>query len=101
MSNNNSYEVTKIVVEENTIPTSVDNTKIAGGIGNLLYNLHSTHIKNLLGVMETTSLQFYEHVVVATITSQLWCFPKKYETIIIPRFKIIQHLASDPGASRR
>ncbi len=39
--------------------------------------------------METTSLQFYEHVVVATITSQLWCFPKKYETIIIPRFKII------------
>jgi len=90
MSNENGYEVAKVVVEGNTSPTPVENkSEVVGGLGNLLYNLHSTHIQNLLGAMETTSLQFYEHVVVATITSQLWCFPKKYQTIIIPRFKIV------------
>ena len=27
--------------------------------------------------------------VIATVTSQLWCFPKRVEVVVIPRFKIV------------
>eukprot|EP00569_Conticribra_weissflogii_P004125 CAMPEP_0171330054 /NCGR_PEP_ID=MMETSP0878-20121228/1726_1 /TAXON_ID=67004 /ORGANISM="Thalassiosira weissflogii, Strain CCMP1336" /LENGTH=289 /DNA_ID=CAMNT_0011830239 /DNA_START=160 /DNA_END=1029 /DNA_ORIENTATION=+ len=76
-------------VEEYRPDNKKNESTVANGLGNLLYHVHSTHMKNLLCAMETTSLQFYEHMVVATVTSQLWCFPKRYQTIVIPRFKIV------------
>ena len=80
-------------------------------LGNLLFHMHSVHFKPILFAKEETSLQFYEHVgecaafvvclsitkdvvlisipVVATVIHQLWCFPKKVRTHVIPRFKIV------------
>ena len=82
-------------------------------LGNLLFHMHSVHLKPILFAKEETSLQFYEHVgeyttafvvslsitkdtvltsiipVIATIIHQLWCFPKKVRTYVIPRFKIV------------
>eukprot|EP01083_Nonionella_stella_P087935 244838_1 len=59
------------------------------GVGNLLYHVHSTHCKSILCAKEETSLQFYEHVVIATAISRLWCFPKSCQVNVIPRFKIV------------
>jgi len=64
-------------------------SKVGEKLGNLLYHIHSSHWSSPIGHKETTSLQFYEHVVVATITRQLWCLPKKCTVEIIPRFKIV------------
>jgi len=76
-------------VDTAQVVTANNDTTLEEGLGSLLYHVHSTHIKNLLCATETTSLQFYEHMVVATVTSQLWCFPKKYHVHVIPRFKIV------------
>lgn len=65
------------------------NRRAAGGLGNLLFHIHSTHFSSIFLATETTSLQFYEHVVVASVTSQLWCFPQRALTKVIPRFKIV------------
>ncbi|KAL3775489.1 hypothetical protein HJC23_013540 [Cyclotella cryptica] len=59
------------------------------GLGKFLFQMHSLHYTALLFAQEETMLQFYEHVVVATITTRLWCFPKACQTIVIPRFKIV------------
>ena len=57
---------------------SVPQTKArSDGLGNLLFHMHSVHFKPILFSKEETSLQFYEHVVVATVIRRLWCFPKK------------------------
>lgn len=59
------------------------------GLGNLLFEMHSTMYAAPLFKKLETSLQFYEHVVKATVSRKLWCFPERSETVIIPRFKIV------------
>ncbi len=76
-------------LQGNPPTSSISKSDAAKGIGDLLYRIHSTHTKTPTCSFESTSLQFYEHVVIATVTSKLWCFPKKYQTFIIPRFKIV------------
>mmetsp|Transcript_2161 Transcript_2161/g.4716 ORF Transcript_2161/g.4716 Transcript_2161/m.4716 type:complete len:287 (-) Transcript_2161:219-1079(-) len=76
-------------VEGNPPTSSINKSDAVKGLGDLLYRIHSTHTKTPTCSFESTNLQFYEHVVVATVTSKLWCFPKKYQTFIIPRFKIV------------
>lgn len=73
------------VNSNNTLSTGASTV----GIGSILYHLYSTHYKSILFATETTSLQFYDHVVIATLTTQLWCFPKQCQSIVIPRFKIV------------
>ncbi len=51
---------------ETTAPVSVmhsGTSKVGEKLGNLLYHIHSTHLSSPIGHQETTSLQFYEHVV--------------------------------------
>jgi len=60
-----------------------------GGLGSLLYNVHSKYYTSIFGSKEETDLKFYEHAVVTTRTTQMCCLPKSYEITVIPRFKIV------------
>lgn len=60
-----------------------------GGLGSLLYSVHSARRTLLTCFLEETDLEFYEHAVIARLTTQWWCFPKRYFMEIIPRFKIV------------
>ena len=69
-------------------PKSAGSDASLGGLGSLLYNIHSKG-STFYGRMDEVDLKFYEHVIVATQTTRLCCFPKKYEVKILPRFKIV------------
>ncbi|KAL7470146.1 hypothetical protein ACHAXS_010380 [Conticribra weissflogii] len=68
---------------------NTENTTTEEGIGRLLHQIHSKYMKKLTCITETTSLQFYEHAIVAKVTKQWCCFPKRFRVFVIPRFKIV------------
>mmetsp|Transcript_5764 Transcript_5764/g.11776 ORF Transcript_5764/g.11776 Transcript_5764/m.11776 type:complete len:333 (-) Transcript_5764:70-1068(-) len=86
-TNNN---ISKIKASKMAAPLArSENTATEEGIGQLLHQIRSKHMKKPLGITETTNLQFYEHAIVAKVSMQWCCFPKRYRVFVIPRFKIV------------
>ena len=54
-------DVTSTVYNDNNISSSKIPAR-TDGLGNLLFHMHSVHLKPILFAKEETSLQFYEHV---------------------------------------
>jgi len=65
-----------------------DHDASVGGLGKHLYTIHSAR-RTLTCFLQETKLEFYEHAMIARVTKQWACFPKRYRMMIIPRFKIV------------
>lgn len=69
------------------------------GLGNLLFHMHSVHLKPILFAKEETSLQFYEHV--GECAAFVVCFINYQRHCTYLLLQLLQPLSASCGASQR